>query len=274
MDKLLISVLTLVSGREKAFRNFVEGLKQSTTPPHEVIVVFMNQEPCAIEVLPFQVKTIRLNHTGTLPLASARNRAAKEASGDLLIFLDVDCIADANLIANYASAKQSESLLVGQVRYLQNNADEHPQFLKQLIALSRPDPIRAGVNPLPYELFWSLNFACSKSIFNSIGGFDEDFIGYGGEDTDFAFKARAVQIPLKTIDALAFHQHHPSYSPPLNHFRDIISNAECFYQKWKIWPMEGWINKFEEMGLVIRKPDKIEVLRLPKPLQIEQAVKD
>lgn len=273
MGDNLISILTLVSGREKAFRNFLEGLKRSSMLPFELIVVFMNQEPSGIPDLPFMVKYLKIIDETPLPLSAARNMAAKEASGDLLIFLDVDCIPDTNLISYYSLNKQPKSLLVGPVRYLENKADEHSEFFESLMQLSTPDFIRENVNPLPYELFWSLNFACTKSTYNTIGGFDEDFKGYGGEDTDFSFKARESQIKITLINALAFHQYHPSYSPPLNHFMDIIANARLFYKKWKTWPMEGWLRKFEQIGLILRKPGEIEVLRTPEKCEIEQAVK-
>ncbi|WP_409241961.1 glycosyltransferase family 2 protein, partial [Caballeronia sp. INML3] len=39
-------------------------------------------------------------------------------------------------------------------------------------------------------MFWSLNFACHLNTFEQIGGFDDAYTGYGGEDTDFAFRAK------------------------------------------------------------------------------------
>ena len=38
------------------------------------------------------------------------------------------------------------------------------------------------------ELFWSLSFGLTASTFDDLGGFAEVFEGYGGEDTDFAFR--------------------------------------------------------------------------------------
>lgn len=34
------------------------------------------------------------------------------------------------------------------------------------------------------SLFWSLSFAVTAREFTVIGGFDEDYLGYGAEDTD------------------------------------------------------------------------------------------
>ena len=43
-------------------------------------------------------------------------------------------------------------------------------------------------------LFWSLNFAVRRTVWDELGGFDEGFGGYGGEYTDLAFTARQTQL--------------------------------------------------------------------------------
>ena len=45
-----------------------------------------------------------------------------------------------------------------------------------------------------YELFWSLCFAIPAKLFAAGGGFDETYRGYGGEDTDFAFRMRVAGV--------------------------------------------------------------------------------
>ena len=44
--------------------------------------------------------------------------------------------------------------------------------------------------------FWSLAFAMRRVHFESVGGFNESFIGYGAEDTDFAFRATCSGLDL------------------------------------------------------------------------------
>jgi len=273
MDRYKTSLLTIVSGRQTAFQNFLKGLTYSTVFPDELIIIFMNEPACNLPDLGFPVKSFEFYSSNALPLAVARNKAAQEASGDLLIFLDIDCIVHPELISAYQSCHAPNHLLVGPVRYLPNQAPQQNDFFTRLLELSSPDPIRATVDPLPYELFWSLNFACEQKAYELIGGFDEGFNGYGGEDTDFAFSARAQGIPIKTVDALAFHQYHRSYSPPLNHFSDIVLNAQYFYSKWSIWPMDGWLSSFEQMGLISWTESKIRVIRQPNASEVDLVLK-
>ena len=124
-----------------------------------------------------------------------------------------------------------------------------------------------------YEEFWSLSFAVGREVFfGGIGGFDEGFLGYGAEDTDFAFTARERGVPLAWVDeARAFHQHHETYDPPLQHLEDIVSNARRFKEKWGVWPMEGWLSEFAAMGLVAweQTGEKLSLLRRPTREEVE-----
>ena len=64
----------------------------------------------------------------------------------------------------------------------------------------RPVP-RAGevaVEPR-VERFWSLAFAVTPATHERIGGFDEGYAGYGAEDTDYAFRARAAGVGLSWV---------------------------------------------------------------------------
>ncbi|MGY3052576.1 GT2 family glycosyltransferase [Pedobacter sp. UYEF25] len=265
-----LSVITLVKGRQEALLNLLEGLTRGLTMPDELVIVFMNDDVCALPTTPFKIVTQELADLENIPLAKARNTGARLASFEKLVFLDVDCIPDQELIKNYVALIDNVHLWAGAIRYLENGATKSAQFLDFLIPLSVPDPVRANIQKLPYELFWSLNFGCSKQIFNHIGGFDEGYKGYGAEDTDFAFRAREKKVPLKTTNIIAYHQYHESYDPPINHLKDIVSNANRFYSIWHKWPMHGWLQSFKNMNLIAWK-EQVVILRAPSAHEMEQA---
>ena len=103
-----------------------------------------------------------------------------------------------------------------------------------------------------YDLFWSLSFAISASAWVQVGGFCEDYTGYGGEDTDFGQCAKAAGLAMHWVGgATAYHQHHPVSDPPIEHLDDILRNARTFATRWGRWPMRGWLEAFERQGLVI-----------------------
>ncbi|WP_412469161.1 glycosyltransferase family 2 protein [Pedobacter sp. KLB.chiD] len=269
-----ISLVTIVKNRRNALINMISGLELGTTQPSELVIIHMNEEPYPLPACTFPLKQYVVNCVHHLPLAAARNAALSSACHDRVVFLDADCIPAPDFLSVYAQAFTStDSLISGRVRYLTAQAMEKKDLFERMRAYSIPDPIRENVDQYPYELFWSLNFGCSKDVFRKIGGFDERFTGYGAEDTDFAFAAKARQVPMETINATAFHQYHPSYDPPMNHLSDIISNAKAFQGKWGIWPMEGWLTKFEQAGLIKWSEGHLELRRLPSAQEIEKALK-
>ncbi|MDO9396736.1 MAG: glycosyltransferase family 2 protein, partial [Herbiconiux sp.] len=81
-----------------------------------------------------------------------------------------------------------------------------------------------------------------------------------GEDTDFAFAAREAGVELAWVgSARAYHQHHPVQSPPVDHLDDIVRNATVFHERWGTWPMGGWLDAFEQRGLVHRDGDRLRL---------------
>jgi GT2 family glycosyltransferase len=269
-----MNVITLVHGREPQLRNLILGLERSTQPIAGLWVVFMNQAPLPLASPHFPIRGLRIDEAdGRLPLARARN-AVSGRGGDW-VFLDVDCIPAADLIASYCEAlhEAPEALHLGEVRYLPETADIAGWSAQSLLrdAVAHPLAVyRTAVGTaMPYELFWSLNFACNAATFERIGGFDEGYTGYGGEDTDFAFRARAQGVPLLSAAALAFHQYHPMYDPPLNHLEAIVANARRFYRQWQRWPMEGWLQAFVDRGLVRWTATELECLRLPSQAEVD-----
>ena len=198
-----------------------------------------------------------------LPLAAARNLGAEVAldrGATTLVFLDADCIADPRLVEAYTEAvhEEPDTVWSGPVTYL-DPAPPGGYDLSHLAELDSPHPARPapalgermrGGDP---DLFWSLSFACSAPAWRRTGGFCEDYVGYGGEDTDFGRVLVEAGLDLGWLgSARAFHQWHPVSRPPVEHVVDIVRNAEVFRRRWGTTPMLGWLRDFEQHGLVRR----------------------
>jgi GT2 family glycosyltransferase len=273
-----ISVLTLVKNRAEHLAQSIEGLRRSEVAPMELIIVDMASEPPIPPMnTPFPTRIVRLETSG-LPLAAARNAAAKAAQGDILLFLDVDCIPMRGLIDAVGKACDGrDALICAPARYL--GPDDARGYWTEADLLSRSVSHPARDFPakgLRVEndpgLFWSLAFAIRRGTFLELGGFDEAFTGYGGEDTDFGFRARKAQVPLLFMGgAGVFHQFHDTFDPPFQHFRDILRNAGVFRDKWGQWPMPGWLAAFEQAGLIATSENRITVLSEPSAAQLAGA---
>jgi len=255
-DDMTTTVVTITKDRNEHLENLMLGLARSSVLPASLVVVDMASkrspvdscrdarrecERNGIEVAEVSVPVGRMT-----PLAAARNAGATAARGDHLIFLDVDCIPAVDLVEHYRRG-HAPGLVCGPVRYLGPGwRNECPAMSDEHLTVAsdqhpvRPAPVVDVTEP-SYNLFWSLSFATDRQTFDAIGGFDERFVGYGAEDTDFAYTAREKQISLRWLaHGVAFHQWHPSSSPPTAHLESIVANAQRFHAKWGEWPMVGF----------------------------------
>ena len=254
---MTVSVCTLAHGRETHLANLVRGLNHSTRPPAELIVAVMQESRYELPSSGFPVRQIVLGNSG-ICLAEARNRAAAKASGDLLVFLDVDCIPAPRLIEDYAAAAAAnDGVLMGEVGYLPKGAtdDGIDYSLFERLAVKHSEragpPVEAVGRCGDYRCFWSLNFALSAATFREIGGFDPRYVGYGGEDTDFGRTLVSKGVELWWVrGARAYHQYHMHHMPPVHHLDSVIQNAQIFAQKWGEPTMQHWLRAFRLMGLI------------------------
>lgn len=218
----------------------------------------------ALSPLPCPTRLVDLDDVDPLPLARARNAGARAASGTQLVFLDVDCIPAPQLVTAYRAVADRVGLWTGPVWYLPPLRFIAQPDCAQLRAAGRRHPAQPVAPPrgqvsLAPNLFWSLNFAVRRDCYLRLGGFDERYVGYGGEDTDLARTAQARSVPIAQIaDAHAFHQHHPSPVPPVQHLDAIIANSRVFRHKWGTWPMRGWLDAFAARGLITLTDGAIE----------------
>jgi glycosyltransferase involved in cell wall biosynthesis len=126
-------------------------------------------------------------------IAKVRNTGAKNATGDVLIFLDADTIVPASLLQKISAAMEEEKCFGGAV------AIEYEQFERKWVKY--------------YLLgwrFWGTIFNmkqgaiqfCRKTVFENLGGYDETI--YMGEDVMFYWRlskfARQKNVPLFFIE--------------------------------------------------------------------------
>jgi len=157
------------------------ALRVQSYPPCEVIVVGQDRYGQAQDD-----GLVRLLQTArpTAP-AAARNLGARAAIGDIVLFLDSDCIAAPDLIERLVEAHRAGHTVVGGSVEIEPSGywvlcDNLLVFAPVLS--SQP----AGARPsLP-----SLNLSIDRRLFTALGGFDERFPYAAGEDTDLSLRLR------------------------------------------------------------------------------------
>lgn len=176
--------------------------------------------------------------------AAARNRGAAAADGDVLVFLDGDTIPEPDYLTRLTRlpALCPDALTVGRRRHadlagwtpdavtawLAGNGPaprelREPQWLRDLYTAGG-DLLR--VDERSYRAVISAVLATSRELFTDVGGFDEAFRGYGGEDWELTHRAYAAGAVLAHVrDAVAWHDG-PDWADRPEPDRRAAKNAE------------------------------------------------
>jgi len=258
-----LAVVVIAAGRADHLARTLSGLDRQAGRPDEVIVVDMRPQQSIADVVPDSARCLPLaaSQDDDLPLAAARNAGAAATDADRIVFLDVDCVPARGLIARYDEvlADEPDALACGPVRYLRRGwveaigtADPSDDALT---AASDAHPVRPDLDPGKvvvagdHELFWSLSFGVTRAVWAMIGGFDDGYRGYGAEDTDFAFRARALGVRVAWFGGgVAYHQWHEPTRLDAARIPEIVANARRFHARWGAWPMSGWLHEMGRRG--------------------------
>ncbi|MBG6122197.1 glycosyltransferase family 2 protein [Corynebacterium aquatimens] len=118
--------------------------------------------------------------------AAARNLGASHATGEVLAFLDGDTIPDPGYLSAVVPHVTSDSraVVVGARRTGPERTE--PEWLRD--AWRQTNNLRRG-DDTSWRYIISSVLTCSRPFFWQVGGFDATFIGYGGEDWEFGFRA-------------------------------------------------------------------------------------
>jgi len=170
--------------------------------------------------------------------ARAINQAVQKSSSDYLIFADADCIPHRDFVRAHHDYRAAHAVLCGRRVHLGSalSAKITNQYILEG-RLDRLTPIRlasallgrgdhwdegftlrnrivhAWINSKRPSILGS-NFSLERSLFEEVNGFNEDFIGYGGEDTELECRLRMAGARLLWVRhrAIQYHVFHPARS--------------------------------------------------------------
>ena len=260
-----LSVVTAVYDRPEHFRLFLQALAAQTRRPDEVVVADDGSSPAIaarlrelLDASGFAGTIVRQEKDG-FRAAAARNMALRVVTGDYVAFIDCDMVLMPDALALHESMAASRRVLIGNRVLL-------PQVPSEaLFAMPAPGPQAADFERAFAEadatelreaarLFakhaWQRRFhiarphkpkiiGCHFSLpmedVRRINGFDENYVGWGYEDDDFARRLYAAGVkPVSVIEsARAMHLWHPSLAPEAQtRHRDRPNRA--YFRRWRV----------------------------------------
>ena len=180
-EKHRVSVILLTKNSASTVQKSIESIFQQTRQPDEVIVIDGNSRDDTLEIV--KKYPVKLVTEPGLGFGYARNLGVKNASGDILFFLDSDCYAEPNWVENALPHFDDDPEIVGVTgqTHLWNTDSPVARFLAYVGGRMNMPSEKKFVKTAP-----TMNLALRREIIDKVGGFDETLIRC--EDTDLTYK--------------------------------------------------------------------------------------
>jgi len=185
----LVSVIIPVFNGERFIADAVKNVLSQNYPALEIIVVDDGSKDKTEEIIKQLPLDIRYFKEGNGGPASARNRGIKDASGEFLVFLDVDDLWPENNL----------NVLVDKM--LQ---EPDMQVITGYAQLMHKDPVTGEYdligNPMESFQYYIGAAIYRKSVFSKVGLFDHTLMF--GEDADWYNRANELRVNMRRLEEI------------------------------------------------------------------------
>ena len=227
-----VSLIITTYNRPDALKKVFESIKTQTLLVDEVHIADDGSEPKASKTLstthseiPFPLKHIWHEDQG-FRAAHIRNKAIREATGDYIILLDGDCIVPRKFIEDHVRLAKKGFFYQGKRVVISESFSpyftfKHANSPFKLIKLFFTRQISNTHHIIRLPWFPDISStslkgikSCNMGFFRediyAVNGFNEDFIGWGREDSELAVRFFKYGLKRKShpFMAICFHLWH------------------------------------------------------------------
>lgn len=188
---MFISVVIPAYNEEKHIASCLESLGNQTYSSDLFEVIVVDNESTDFTSKIAKQYDVRLFENQKGNVGKIRNIGAQHANGDILAFIDADCVTDPNWLSRAVQLiKNNPNTIFGGGCFLPKN----PTLVEKAWLLGDSG------SRLPKDLIGA-SIVIKKDIFNRLGGFDEAVTS--GEDTALSKNAQKMGIPIEISEALS-----------------------------------------------------------------------
>jgi len=226
-----VSVIIPTLNAGESFAKLLQLLQSQTKKPDELIIIDSCSDDQTTQlakqagVRVMTVQRSEFDHGGT------RNKAAAEASGDILLFMTQDVMpVNERLIEELTKPLQEQKAVYAYARQM---ADEGADLLERLARAHNYPPQSAiksysDIETLGIKAFFCSN-ACSairRDVFEKMGGFQAPVIF----NEDMFMSARCILSGMKiayAAEAIVYHTHHYTIKQQFKRYFDNGVSMRC-----------------------------------------------
>ena len=214
-----VSVIVAHYRQPEQLARTLYALQRQDHPADRLEVIVADDGSPDRPLVPDGVRIVRQEDAG-FRLAAVRNLGAAAANGEVLVFLDADTTPEPGFVRELSRlpALATDCITVGRRRHARLEGVSPTVDIERAVVgreLAEPgwlaEGYRASRNLLDaddrsYRYVIGAVLACSRRVFDDVGGFDESFTAYGGEDWEWAYRAWIRGAMLAHVpSAVAWH---------------------------------------------------------------------
>ena len=209
------------------------SLQRNMAGRFEVVVVDDGSKDCTHDVVrrfarsvDFPVKLTTHEHQG-FRVSLCRNDGIRASAGSYVLISDSDCLFPPHHLEQHLRARKPGVIRAGNCYRLDRAATERLAvgdvvagiYHREISYKERWRLWRSWISDVRYQLrrhplkpkLMGFNIAIARSDLEAVNGFDEQYVGWGCEDDDFAARLRMAGKRVRTVVGYtqAYHMWHP-----------------------------------------------------------------
>lgn len=209
------------------------ALQQNMAGRFELVVVDDGSKDCTHDVIhrfartvDFPVKLTTHEHQG-FRVSLCRNDGVRASVGSYLLISDSDCLFPPQHLERHLQARKPGIVRAGNCFRLDRESTEQltladvraGRYRQGISYIERWRVWRRWISDVRYQLrrhpikpkLMGFNIAISRRDLEAVNGFDEEYVGWGCEDDDFAARLRMAGKQVRTVVGYtqAYHMWHP-----------------------------------------------------------------